>query len=412
MSTQLQAAKAEGSAAVSDREKARVRRRDLIKKLQEKRTSRLVLVYITSTRPGHEIQMADDVVRRLYDHLERGKKLAEGGVDLFIHSNGGSGTVPWRLVTLIREYTKHFALLVPHHAFSAATLTAMGADEIVMHRNGCLGPIDPSVANIFNPPHPFAPGQPAPISVEDVTAYFKLVTDEVGIKHEDELVQALLALTEKIHPLALGNVQRSHNQARMMARKLLKLHMPSEAEEHKIGQIIETLKSNLFYHGHPINRAEAEKDLALKIVPAVPELEQVMWELYLEYEQALHMTEPFNPIHEMEMRPLPAPQVPLTTQAIVQQMIQMHQNGISLPGVTEEQIVKLAAAMIPFVTGGQPPSNKVKIDAIPGGYIESEGLTHVFLSDLTIERTLMNTPAGPQEALKQEVRWQRWEEEK
>ena len=60
--------------------------------------------------------------------------------------------------------------------------------------------IDPSVANIFNPPNPQNPSQRAPISVEDVTAYFRMVKDEVGISHEDELVQALIALTSQIHP--------------------------------------------------------------------------------------------------------------------------------------------------------------------------------------------------------------------
>ena len=209
----------------------------LIDEIQTKRSNRLCVVYITSTRANHEIAMADDVVRLLFDHLEAGRNEAKTGVDLFIHSNGGQGTVPWRVVSLIREYTENFAVLVPHKAFSAATLMAMGADEIIMHRMGNLGPIDPSVANAFNPPHPQNPSQPLPISVEDVTAYFKLIQDEIGISHDDELIQAVIALTEKIHPLALGNVQRSHLQARMMARKLLKQHMLSDTQENEISQI-------------------------------------------------------------------------------------------------------------------------------------------------------------------------------
>src|ERR1019366_2325020 len=163
-------------------------RKSLIEKLQAARDNRLLIAYVTSTRSGHEIQIADDAFRIIFDHLEAAKEQAANGVDLFIHSNGGSGTVPWRIVSLIRQYTKKLAVLVPHRAFSAATLIALGADEIVMHKMGCLGPIDPSVANIFNPPHPSSPGQLAPISVEDVTAFFKFVKDEVGITHEDELV--------------------------------------------------------------------------------------------------------------------------------------------------------------------------------------------------------------------------------
>ncbi len=96
----------------------------MIEKLQSMRKDHLCLVYVTSTRGNHEIAMADNVVRLIYDHLEAGKKKAKNGVDLFIHSNGGQGTVPWRIVSLIREYTKTLAVLVPHHAFSAATLLA------------------------------------------------------------------------------------------------------------------------------------------------------------------------------------------------------------------------------------------------------------------------------------------------
>ena len=127
----------------------RTDRKTLIQQLQAARNNRLLISYITSTRLGHEIQIADDAFRLLFDHLEAGKELAKNGVDLFIHSNGGSGTVPWRMVSLIRQYTDKFSLLVPHHAFSAATLIALGANEIVMHKMGCLGPIDPSVANIL-----------------------------------------------------------------------------------------------------------------------------------------------------------------------------------------------------------------------------------------------------------------------
>ncbi len=384
----------------------------LIKGLQTKRSNRLCVVYITSTRPNHEISMADDVVRLLYDHLEAGREEAKVGVDLFMHSNGGQGTVPWRVVSLIREYTETFTVLVPHKAFSAATLMAMGADEIIMHRMGNLGPIDPSVANAFNPPHPQNPGQSLPISVEDVTAYFKLIQDEIGISHDDELIQAVIALTDKIHPLALGNVQRSHLQARMMARKLLKKHMVLETQENDIDQIIDNLKSNLFYHGHPINRKEAKVDLKLKVTDAPDDLADVMWKLYVEYENVLKMKEVFQPPHELDTAAPPSTPVALTTQQIVQQMNQLAQSGIGFPNVTPQQLVEMAAAMVPFVNGSQTASSKVKIEKIAGAYVESVHDTDVFLTDMTVERTTVNTPAGPQEGIKQEVIWQRWEKEK
>jgi len=390
-------------------------RRKLISELQAKRNGRLCLVYITSTRQGFEIQIADDVLRLMYEHLEAGAEAAQKGVDLFLHSYGGSGTTPWRIVNLIREYTKNLTILVPDRAFSAATLIALGADEIVMHKMGCLGPIDPSVANIFNPPNPQMPGQPAPISVEDVTAYFKLIREELSITHDDELIHAVLALTEKIHPLALGNVQRSHNQARMMARKLLKLHMPNESDESEITRIIDTLKSNLYYHGHPINRDEAKVDLKLKVSEPPEEVAGLMRNIYKKYEEAMKLNEPFNLLREMEKR-LPArpATAPLTTQQIMQQLGQMAPMGLGIgtPGISEEQLVRLAVAMIPHVGAPQVRDTKVKLEGIVGAYLESPARTDVFKTDLRIERMAMVTPIGPQEGIKQEILWQRWEQEK
>lgn len=394
----------------------KAKRQELIKKLSDTRGGRLVIAYVTSTRTGFEMQMADDMLRYLYEHLKAGSDAAKKGVDLLIHSNGGSGTVPWRLVSLIREYAESFAVLVPHRAFSAATLVALGADEIVMHKMGCLGPIDPSVTNVFNPTHPLNVSQFAPISVEDVSAYFKLVKDEVGIQHEDELVQALGALTDKVHPLALGNVQRSHNQSRMMARKLLNKHVAKD-KEHEISQIIENLKSNLFFHGHPINRDEALKDLKLKVATPEPKVEEAMWNLYVEYEGDLKILEPFNALHELDKSGASVPSAagtPPTVAQLVQQMQQLAQAGIALGQVSPQQFVELAAALLPIVSGQGGPATKPKVrhQGVTGAYLESTGRTDVFLTDLTIERTVLNTPSGPQEASKTEVLWQRWEQEK
>lgn len=397
---------------------AKAERKALIKKIQEAREGRLLIVYITSTRSGHELQMADDAFRVIYDHLEAQRESAKKGVDLFIHSNGGSGTVPWRVVSLIRQYTgtEKFAVLVPHRAFSAATLVALGADEIVMHRMGCLGPIDPSVANAFNPPHPQGAG-PLPISVEDVSAYFKLVKDAVGINHEEELIQALVALTDKIHPLALGNVQRHHSQSRMMARKLLKTHMKSEAQEHDINLLIDNLKSNLFFHGHPINREEALNDLKLKVVTPGQELESMMWELYLEYERELKLTEPFNPLREIALASSKAPSAlpPPTTAEIIAEIGAIAKAGAPIgPGsLSEEQAVRLATEIRKAKAGSAATTiiGKVRVEHVPGAVVESSVRADIFRTDLGLERMTVPTNVGPQEVVKQEILWQRWETE-
>lgn len=272
-------------------------RYEIMRKIQAERNS-LVISYVTSTRQGMEVPMAMDSIRRIYEHLRLIKTPKQDtAIDLFLYSNGGDGTVPWRLVTLIREYTDQFSVLIPHRAFSAATLTALGADRIVMHPMGMLGPTDPTVTNPFNPRDPT--NQTLGISVEDVTAYIALIKEDVGIHHEDELVQAFIKLADQVHPLALGNVKRSLSQSKMMAKKLLCLHMDWKRDEHKINEIVDGLTSKLFYHAHPINRNEAKEQIGLPTIEfPSPALEELMWELYLDYEQEIRMEEPFNPAME------------------------------------------------------------------------------------------------------------------
>lgn len=276
------------------------KRIELIEEIQKERDSK-VITYITSTRSNLEVQMAIDMIRKVYEHLkvielkDRGKI----NIDLLLVSNGGDGTVPWRLVTLIREFADKFSVLIPFRAFSAATLTSLGADEILMHPMGMLGPTDPTVTNHFNPTDPNNPKQKLGISVEDVTAFISLIKEEAGITHEDELVQAFNKLSDKVHPLALGNVKRSLAQSRMMAHKLLSLHMNNVKEQHEINEIVDNLTSKLYYHGHPINRKEAREQIGLKnVLNPKQKLEKLIWDLYLEYENEIKADEPFDPLME------------------------------------------------------------------------------------------------------------------
>jgi hypothetical protein len=271
----------------------RVRR---LRALEEARGT-VVIAYLTTTRPNLEVPMAMDAVPLVHEHLRAIQTPPEQTrIDLFIHSNGGDGVVPWRLVTLIREFCSQFSVLVPHRAFSAATLATLGADQVVMHRMGMLGPIDPTVTNPFNPQHPQHPGQLLGISVEDVSSYISLIREDVGIRHEEEVVQAFALLAKKVHPLALGNVKRATAQSRMLAEKLLRQRPGEELDDHEVAEIVEKLTSRLYFHGHPINRDEARHDLRLNTVEAAePDLERVMWDLYEAYAEDMDMEREFRP---------------------------------------------------------------------------------------------------------------------
>lgn len=274
-------------------------RKPLIEAIEAKRKSR-VLCYLTSTKPNFEVLMAMDSIAKIHEHVRtfsfapRKRKR----IDLFLYSNGGDSIVPWRLITLLREYCEELNVLIPYRAFSAATLTALGADSVVMHRMGMLGPVDPTVSNSFNPKAPN--GTPLGISVEDVSAFFALLKEDAALTEQTQIAQLISELTRQVHPLALGNVKRHISQSRMMARKLLSLHMNGKGEHSaKIKDIVENLTSKSYYHSHPINRKEAVEQMGIQSVKcASNDEEELMWNLYTDFDQELENEVPFSPVTE------------------------------------------------------------------------------------------------------------------
>jgi ClpP class serine protease len=226
----------------------------LLEELKTARGSDLVISYITNTRPGFAAVMSLDAVRRFAEHMpsERVNTL-----DLFLHTDGGEATVPWRLMTYLREYAEVVNVLVPYRAFSAGTLTALGADSIVMHPMGMLGPIDPTVHDPYGP-RDEETGQQHGVGVEDVAAFTSLIRDDFGITSPTEMIEAARLLAERVHPLTLGHVKRGTQQARMLGEKLLRSRNEPPAEE-EIGALLDELTRRLYFHGHPINRREADK---------------------------------------------------------------------------------------------------------------------------------------------------------
>lgn len=288
-------------------------RLNLIKKLQRARGGSKVITYLTSTRNGLDVSMAMDVIPLFHEHLSAISfpDTKDRRIDIFVYSNGGDGTVPWRLISLVREYCDSLAVLVPSNAYSAATLLTLGADEVIMHPMGTLGPTDPTVTTPFNPTHPLDGSQLLGVSVEDVAAFIALVKEDVGIRHEDELIQAFLSLADQVSPLALGAVKRSTSQSRLIAQKLLRRRNGNDLDGHQIGEIIELLTSELYFHGHPINRVEA-RELGLTFVSnAEPGVESLMWELFAAYAEDLDLGTPFDPVrlayaHSQQIGRLPS----------------------------------------------------------------------------------------------------------
>lgn len=66
-------------------------------------------------------------------------------VDVLIHSPGGSPEATERIVNILRNRFKHVTFIIPHSAYSAATMLALSGNEIIIHPAASLGPIDPQI---------------------------------------------------------------------------------------------------------------------------------------------------------------------------------------------------------------------------------------------------------------------------
>jgi len=254
-------------------------RKRLIQEIEDLRSSR-VITYVLSDRQGAAAQVADDAVRPLYDHLRAIGHSPR--IDLLVYSTGGFTDIPWRIVTMIREYTDDFGVLVPYRAMSAATMIALGADEIVMGPKGELGPIDPQLG-IQRGREGETPVQEQ-LAVEDIMSYLRLLRDKVGLTDQAAISGPVAVLAEKLDPWILGQANRAHSHIRDVARKLLTARRQGAAlDEQRVSGIIEMLAEKVYQHGHAIGRKEASS-MGLNVVSAEDELESAMWRLLEEYE--------------------------------------------------------------------------------------------------------------------------------
>ena len=269
-------------------------RKSIYKKI-EKIRKRPLIAYVTSIRPGQNVQMATDIIPFLIEQVNQIKDT--DSIDILILSNGGDPIVSWRIISILREKFKHIGVLIPYTAYSAATLLALGADEIIMHPYANLGPLDPQLS------FPDTNGKQKMIGYEDIVKYIDFVKD---ISHNEPTVitDALDKLTKELSPTMIGFAKRSSTLGLTMCQKLLETHM---TDNNKIKAIVDSLNNNYYHHGYPVSRKEA-LNLGLPIAKSNTEIEDLLWKLYKNYADEMHFNIPHNPelmiMNEIESHPL------------------------------------------------------------------------------------------------------------
>ena len=269
-------------------------RKNLYEAIEAQR-KRPLLVYVTSSRQGASGNMASDALPSFIEQLD---KLPTGttAIDLLIGSYGGDPMVAWRIMSLIRARDLTVSVLIPHSAYSAATLLALGANEIVIHPNGHLGPVDMQITTVADS------GMPRHFSTEDISAYLDFVRDNLRIT-DQEHIRTLFELTcKEVGSLGIGFSARSSKLAVDLGERLLKMHMKDDESGVKLRSIVKNMSQKFQSHSYPVSRTEA-KDLGLPVAAADQDLEALMWSAWSRIDTDLDQRSPFDVLEQLAKSP-------------------------------------------------------------------------------------------------------------
>lgn len=257
----------------------------------EERLEAKIVCYVTGDRPGLETQISAEVLDFIVDHLDL--LSMPNRISLFLYTRGGNTLAGWSVINLMRQFCKELYVIVPAKALSTGTLMCLGADVILMTKQATLGPIDPSVNGPLCPAIAGAPPHArAPVSVEAVRGFIDLAKNELGIASESQLAEVLSKLADAVHPLVLGDVYRTRDQIRMLARRLLSNQLK---DSEKLEQIISFLCSDSGSHDYTIDRREARDRLGLNVMKPDDGLYGIIKRIYDDIRADLRLSIPLDP---------------------------------------------------------------------------------------------------------------------
>ncbi len=196
-------------------------------------------------------------------------------VCLFVKSDGGDGQSALRIIHLLREYSSRVKVLIALECASAATMLALGADEILMGPLAFLTPIDTSLE------HPMGPVDPRNETVyvgqDEVQRVLNLWQKNAapgGVNPFQELYKHL-------HPLVIGAVDRATSLSIRLCTEILRYHLDDQAKAERIAQ---ALNSEYPAHEYPITPREA-RHLGLCVTDMPADLNAVLLELNQAYSE-------------------------------------------------------------------------------------------------------------------------------
>ncbi len=218
----------------------------------------------------------DDVVV-LYEHCRQLGEI-ETPLNIFIKSSGGSGRAALRMVHLLRQYAPGLTALVPLECASAATMLALGADEIRMGPLAFLSAVDTSIRHELSPTD--IDNELVGVSQDELSRVIKMWKDHAGVAKERE-GNPVGELMPFVHPLVIGAVDRASSLSIRLCKEILGYH---QASSEVATRISDALNSSYPSHDYPITLNEACR-LGLPAQRMSAELNEALLELNAVYSE-------------------------------------------------------------------------------------------------------------------------------
>jgi hypothetical protein len=249
----------------------------------EKARDSAVIAYVL-----HDNAMvADDAIPQLYDKLQAmGKR---DRIDLLLYARNGVIEVCWRVLNLLREYCDHLGVIVGTRVQGAASVLALGADEVLMGPLSELGGMEPVRR------HPLLPhddtGQPIPLSLGEVRALISFLAEETGVESGGRIDPALMnALLSHVNPLVIAHLKQSDALSREITEKALRLHMQGDNAE-RVPGLVQMFNGGFRSPLYTASKSELQ-EAGLPVTVPDKELWASIWGLVQLYQATLYTDRP------------------------------------------------------------------------------------------------------------------------
>lgn len=204
-------------------------------------------------------------------------------VDILLHSPGGRPDATERIVSILRNSFDEINFLIPHSAYSAATMLALSGDSILLHKSATLGPIDPQINGI-----------PA----RSIRRGFEKAKERIKSEGPESL-PAYIPLIEKYSLDLLEQCEDSEKLSKELVTNWIKTYMFKTTRSSKQIKAAVNYFSDYdehLLHSRPLS-LEKLKKFKLKIDYADDQLQELMWEAYILLNGFFNVT-PFVKLYE------------------------------------------------------------------------------------------------------------------